>query len=169
MQTWKEFPDRLVGFPSRTHIWDNTTRRWRYESEWTNQISMVLTGAAFYHKYWHYAYTHEMPKEIREIVDDKMNCEDIALNFLVAATTGQPPIKVTPRKKFKCPTCSNNEMLSSDSTHMMERNDCLNRFSGIYGFMPLIEVEWRADPVLYRNGDGLLSSKLVKFKHVGTI
>lgn len=49
-EVWREFPDRIVGFPSRTHVWDNVTMRWRYESEWTNQISMVLTGAAFHHK-----------------------------------------------------------------------------------------------------------------------
>lgn len=49
-QVWKEFPDRIVGFPSRVHRWDNTTYRWKYESEWTNDVSMVLTGAAFYHK-----------------------------------------------------------------------------------------------------------------------
>ena len=47
---WREFPDRIVGFPSRTHVWDNATQQWKYESEWTNQISMVLTGAAFHHK-----------------------------------------------------------------------------------------------------------------------
>jgi hypothetical protein len=50
VQVWREFPERIVGFPSRTHVWDNTTQRWKYESEWTNQISMVLTGAAFHHK-----------------------------------------------------------------------------------------------------------------------
>lgn len=49
-EVWREFPDRIVGYPSRTHVWDNGTMRWRYESEWTNQVSMVLTGAAFYHK-----------------------------------------------------------------------------------------------------------------------
>lgn len=49
-EVWREFPDRIVGFPSRTHVWDNSTERWRYESEWTNEISMVLTGAAFHHK-----------------------------------------------------------------------------------------------------------------------
>lgn len=49
-QVWREFPDRLVGFPSRVHRWDNHTRQWKYESEWTNDVSMVLTGAAFYHK-----------------------------------------------------------------------------------------------------------------------
>lgn len=49
-EVWREHYDRIVGFPSRTHVWDNATEKWRYESEWTNQISMVLTGAAFHHK-----------------------------------------------------------------------------------------------------------------------
>lgn len=51
-EVWREFPDRIVGFPSRTHVWDNITGRWKYESEWTNDISLVLTGASFYHKFW---------------------------------------------------------------------------------------------------------------------
>lgn len=93
-EVWREFPDRIVGFPSRTHIWDNVTNLWKYESEWTNEISMVLTGAAFLHKYWSYAYTNEMPSNVRDWVDDQMNCEDIAMNFLVANTTNKPPIKV---------------------------------------------------------------------------
>ncbi|GIX96492.1 hypothetical protein CEXT_261751 [Caerostris extrusa] len=47
-EVWREFPDRIVGFPSRVHLYDNTTKKWKYESEWTNEISMVLTGAAFF-------------------------------------------------------------------------------------------------------------------------
>ena len=61
IQVWREFPDRLVGFPSRVHLLDNGTGKWRYESEWTNAISMVLTGAAFYHKVSYrlvYCYSH---------------------------------------------------------------------------------------------------------------
>ena len=50
---WREFPDRLVGFPSRLHLWDNVTAKWKYESEWTSAISLVLTGAAFHHKVNH--------------------------------------------------------------------------------------------------------------------
>ena len=49
-EVWRQFYDRLVGFPSRLHLWDNVTQSWKYESEWTSSISMVLTGAAFYHK-----------------------------------------------------------------------------------------------------------------------
>ncbi|XP_023293809.2 exostosin-2 [Lucilia cuprina] len=165
-EVWREFPDRIVGFPSRLHVWENLTSHWRYESEWTNQISMVLTGAAFHHKYWSHMYTYRMPDVIREIVDSRMNCEDIAMNFLVSNVTNKPPIKVTPRKKFKCPECANNEMLSADLNHMRERSRCIDEFSHIYGRMPLRTVEFRADPVLFKDN---FPEKLKRFSDMGTL
>lgn len=35
---------------SRAGLRDHEMNKWKYESEWTNEVSMVLTGAAFYHK-----------------------------------------------------------------------------------------------------------------------
>lgn len=35
-----------------------------------------------------------MPNIIKQWVDDHMNCEDIAINFLVSNTTNKAPIKV---------------------------------------------------------------------------
>ena len=64
---------------------------------------MVLTGAAFYHKYYSYIYFQNMPKAIRDKVDEFMNCEDLAMNFLIADLTRQPPIKATSRFTFRCP------------------------------------------------------------------
>ncbi|KAL5009577.1 hypothetical protein ScPMuIL_011882 [Solemya velum] len=164
-EVWREFPDRLVGFPSRVHLWDNETQKWRYESEWTNSISMVLTGAAFYHKYFSYLYTYSMPGNIKAWVDDHMNCEDIAMNFLVANITGKAPIKVTPRKKFKCPSCVNVE-ISADLTHMVERSECINTFASIYQSTPVKSVEFRADPVLYKDN---FPSILKKFSDIGSL
>ncbi|KAL1786187.1 exostosin-2 isoform X1 [Sigmodon hispidus] len=120
-EVWREFPDRLVGYPGRLHLWDHEMNKWKYESEWTNEVSMVLTGAAFYHKYFNYLYTYKMPGDIKNWVDAHMNCEDIAMNFLVANVTGKAVIKVTPRKKFKCPECTAIDGLSLDQTHMVER------------------------------------------------
>ncbi|CAK9814560.1 sotv [Anthophora quadrimaculata] len=165
-EVWREFPDRIVGFPSRIHMWDNGTSCWKYESEWTNSISMVLTGAAFHHKYWNYMYTTAMPGDIKEWVDEHMNCEDIAMNFLVANITGKAPIKVTPKKKFRCPECTNTEMLSADLTHMVERTQCINRFSSIYDSMPLQSVEFRADPVLFKD---IFPEKLKRFNDIGSL
>lgn len=165
-EVWREFPDRIIGFPSRTHIWDNMTQSWKYESEWTNEISMVLTGAAFLHKFWSYLYTKDLPSEVRDWVDEHMNCEDIAMNFLVANLTNKPPIKVTPRKKFKCPECTTNEMLSADLGHMVERSQCVDRFAKAFGRMPLKTVEFRADPVLFKDP---FPEKLKRFNDIGSL
>uniref|UniRef100_A0A8C8AFY9 Exostosin-1c n=1 Tax=Otus sunia TaxID=257818 RepID=A0A8C8AFY9_9STRI len=48
---WRSFPERIVGFPTRSHFWDPEQRRWGYTSKWTNELSIVLTAAAFYHRY----------------------------------------------------------------------------------------------------------------------
>lgn len=48
---WQSFPERIVGYPARSHFWDVNKERWGYTSKWTNDYSMVLTGAAFYHRY----------------------------------------------------------------------------------------------------------------------
>lgn len=105
----------------------------------------------FWLQYYSYLYTYNMPGHIRQWVDDNMNCEDIAMNFLISNVTGKGPIKVTPRKKFKCPECTNSEMLSSDTLHMVERSECVNNFVRAYRSMPLKGVEFRADPVLYKD------------------
>lgn len=60
----------------------------------------VLTGAAFHHKIWSWYYTVKMPQHIRDWIDENMNCEDIAMNFLVANLTNKPPIKVIILTKY---------------------------------------------------------------------
>lgn len=45
-------------------------------------------------QYFNYLYTYKMPGDIKNWVDAHMNCEDIAMNFLVANITGKAPIKV---------------------------------------------------------------------------
>jgi len=170
-QVWREFPDRIVGFPSRTHKYDNTSDQFKYESEWTNDLSMVLTGVSFYHKYWHYLYTAAPTMEqktIKDWVDKHINCEDIAFNMMVANATGKAPIKVGPRKKFKCstPSCENSGMLSASAGHLVERSSCLDSFVKIYGLNPLKSVQFRADPVLYKDS---FPDSLKRFKDIGSL
>jgi len=170
-QTWRQFPDRIVGFPSRSHWWDNTTAQHRYESEWSSELSLVLTGSSFYHKYWHYLYSAAPSPgqaEIRDWVDLHLNCEDIAFNLMVANATGKAPIKVGPRKKFKCatPSCENAGSLSASASHLGERSSCLDRFIRIYGHNPLKSVMFRADPVLYKDS---FPDSLKLFKDIGSL
>lgn len=49
-RVWREERDRIVGFPGRFHAWDNKYNSWLYNSNYTCEMSMVITGAAFFHK-----------------------------------------------------------------------------------------------------------------------
>ncbi|KAG7268717.1 hypothetical protein CRUP_022844 [Coryphaenoides rupestris] len=120
---WREARDRIVGFPGRFHAWDVNHQSWLYNSNYSCELSMVLTGAAFFHK-------------------------DIAMNFLVSHITRKPPIKVTSRWTFRCPGCP--QALSHDDSHFHERHKCINFFVKVYGYMPLLYTQFRVDSVLFK-------------------
>lgn len=147
-RVWREHRDRLVGFPGRFHAWDVEHNSWNYNSNYSCELSMVLTGAAFYHKYYSYVYSEIMAPAIRDMVDEFMNCEDLAMNFLISHITRQPPVKVTSRWTFRCPGCP--VSLSEDDSHFQERHKCINFFSRVYGYMPLLYTQYRADSVLFK-------------------
>ena len=147
-RVWRQSRDRIVGFPGRFHAWDSDQNAWVYNSNHSCELSMVLTGGAFFHKYYSYMYSYFMPESIRSIVDKFMNCEDIAMNFLVAHITRKPPIKVTSRWTFHCANCLTS--LSEDDSHFQERHECLNMFSSIYGYMPLLNTQHRSDSILFK-------------------
>ena len=39
-----------MGIPARFHAWDSKDQQWRYAAGTVCELSIVLTGAAFYHK-----------------------------------------------------------------------------------------------------------------------
>uniref|UniRef100_A0A914WDL6 glucuronosyl-galactosyl-proteoglycan 4-alpha-N-acetylglucosaminyltransferase n=1 Tax=Plectus sambesii TaxID=2011161 RepID=A0A914WDL6_9BILA len=145
-RVWREQRDKIVGFPGRFHSWDGGT--WKYNSNHSCELSMVLTGAAFFHKFYAYAYSYFMPEAIRAKVDELTNCEDLAMNFLVAHMTRKPPVKTTSRWTFKCAGCP--ETLSSDESHFIERHDCMQFFTKVYGYNPLLYTQFRVDSVLFK-------------------
>nr|XP_002121020.1 exostosin-like 3 isoform X1 [Ciona intestinalis] len=147
-RVWRESRDRVVGFPGRFHAWDPRSGGWAYNSNHTCELSMVLTGAAFFHKYYMYLYTNWMPAAVRAIVDEYMNCEDIAMNFLVSHITRKPPVKVTSRWTFRCPGCP--VALSQSQEHFEERHRCINQFVKIFGYMPLVYTQFRVDSILFK-------------------
>jgi len=69
----------------------------------TEIFSLIVTASVFkilfsfspsVLQYFNYLYTYKMPGDIKNWVDAHMNCEDIAMNFLVANVTGKSVIKV---------------------------------------------------------------------------
>ncbi|XP_063224162.1 exostosin-3 [Bacillus rossius redtenbacheri] len=147
-RVWREQRDRIVGFPGRFHAWDLNHGGWLYNSNYSCELSMVLTGAAFVHKYYLFMYSYWLPQAVRDKVDEYMNCEDIAMNFLVSHITKKPPVKVTSRWTFRCPGCAGS--LSEDETHFMERHKCINFFTQVFGYTPLLNTQFRADSILFK-------------------
>lgn len=81
-----------------------------------------------------------MTPGIKEYVDEKRNCEDIAMSLLVANTTSAPPLWVHSSRAidygkglFKV------RGISSSSGHRVARSECLNYFTKFYGgTLPLV-------------------------------
>ncbi|XP_052371420.1 exostosin-1a-like [Oncorhynchus keta] len=158
---WQSFPERIVGYPARSHFWDSNKERWGYTSKWTNDYSMVLTGAAIYHRYYHYLYTSYLPASLRDLVDQLSNCEDILMNFLVSAVTKLPPIKVTQKKQYKETMMVQTSRASrwADPDHFAQRQSCMNKFASWFGSMPLVHSNMRLDPVLFKDQVSILRKK----------
>ncbi|KAM6968219.1 exostosin-1a-like [Aplochiton taeniatus] len=158
---WQNFPERIVGYPARSHFWDSTKERWAYTSKWTNDYSMVLTGAAIYHRYYNYLYTSFLPSTLRGLVDQLSNCEDILINFLVSAVTKLPPIKVTQKKQYKETMMGQTSRASrwADPDHFTQRQTCMNQFASWFGGMPLVHSQTRLDPVLFKDQVSILRKK----------
>ncbi|XP_073711744.1 exostosin-1 [Misgurnus anguillicaudatus] len=158
---WQNFPDRIVGYPARSHYWDSGKGRWGYTSKWTNEYSMVLTGAAFYHRYYHHLYTYYLPTSLLSMVDQLANCEDILMNFLISAVTKLPPIKVTQKKQYKETMMQQGSKSSrwADPDHFAQRQSCMNSFTSWFGFMPLLHSQLRLDPVLFKDQVSILRKK----------
>lgn len=57
-------------------------------------------------------------------------------------------------------------MLSANQGHMAIRTSCINKFAEIYGKMPLKTVEYRVDPVLYKDA---FPKKLKRYNNVGEL
>ncbi|XP_068934930.1 exostosin-like 1 isoform X2 [Petaurus breviceps papuanus] len=148
---WQSFPERIVGFQTRSHFWDETKGSWGYTDQRPNEFSVVLTAAAFYHRYYHNLFTHFLPAPLRDLVDELLACEDILMNFLVAEVTKLPPIKVPQRKQLQ-------ESLQHPSAEQ-QSNNCINKFASWFGRMPLVHSQLRLDPVLFKDQVSVLRKK----------
>ncbi|KAG8506714.1 Exostosin-like 1 [Galemys pyrenaicus] len=160
---WQSFPERMVGFLTWSHFWDEARGGWGYTAEKTNEYSMVLTSAAFYHRYrryYHTLFTHTLPKALRTLADEVPFCVDFVMNFLVAAVTKLPPIKVPygrqqqEARPLAAPGDPEPRLEPQPATH-----DCINRVAAGFGYMPLVSSRFRLDPVLFKDPVSMLRKK----------
>lgn len=164
---WRTFPDRIVGYPARSHHWDDSKAGWSYTSRWTNFYSLVLTGAAVYHRYWQHVYTFQSASGLLSTVKTTNNCDDILMNFLVAAVTRRPPIKLTQRKHYK-DNASEAKWIWTEPSHFHQRSVCLNTFTSLMGHMPLRHSNLRLDPVLFKDKVSMQRKKYRQIEKIGS-
>ncbi|VUC25858.1 unnamed protein product [Clonostachys rosea] len=138
-QTWREYQDRMVGAFARSHFIQDG--HWAIDFA-QGAYSIVMTGLVFVHvaflEYW----WSETPMmiQIRDYVDIQMNCDDIAMNFLVSAITCQPPLQVTGVKPpvNEAPPVG----ISTTPEFPKKRVECMNDLPQFFGGMPLINTTW---------------------------
>ncbi|XP_018330965.1 exostosin-1 isoform X2 [Agrilus planipennis] len=167
-KVWLEFPDRIVGYPARSHFWDDAKASWGYTSKWTNEYSIILTSAAFYHRYYNVLYTEWLSPLLHKTVEQSQNCEDILMNFLVSHVTRRPPIKVTQRKQYKEQPSTGSRSPWNDPDHFIQRQTCLNTFAAVFGYMPLLRSNLRLDPILFKDPVSNLRKKYRQIELVGS-
>lgn len=166
-------PNRVSAFFIRTHEDkpshdDYGSRRWQYRiihedsEKWHLPFSMSTGQANIVHRqHMERFWASDQFQEARDFIDNnKPTCEDLSLNFLVANTTGYPPLFLDINKikmqtdaksekwnKFKC----FRQMVKSDMVHHHEfkglsrsvkgwkskRSNCIDRLEKLFGHMPL--------------------------------
>ena len=97
---WKSNRTPASGFYPRAHRWD--AKKCKHEYVWGDvslrlggAFSVVLTKAAFTRTEYLRLYAdHHLPEEARRYVDERKNCEDIAMQLVASAVTGAAPVYV---------------------------------------------------------------------------
>lgn len=141
-EVWRASPRSLVGYMPRIHLRQQDGKlvyRCWWRVWWHGVYSIILTKAAIMHHDFFNLYTNKMPQGIRDLVDERRNCEDIAMQFLIANETGLPPIYVKGHLEDKGAlngiSTSHNVVTAG---HMSMRSDCLNDLEEIYTKLPLV-------------------------------
>ncbi|XP_059839608.1 exostosin-like 2 isoform X2 [Hypanus sabinus] len=143
---WQQFPDQIVGFVPRKHV-TTSSGVYSYGSfELQNAAgrigdyySMVLIGAAFFHAGYLEKFKVQLPA-VHNLIDKTQNCDDIAMNFIVAKYTGKPSgvfVKPVDMRNLEKDSNSGFSGMWHRAEHLLQRSWCLNQLAAIYGSMPL--------------------------------
>ncbi|XP_030063344.1 exostosin-like 2 isoform X2 [Microcaecilia unicolor] len=143
---WQQFPDQIVGFVPRKHI-STPSGVYSYgsfelqnpESGTGDLYSLILIGAAFFHRRYLELFPRQ-PEAVHSLIDETQNCDDIAMNFIVAKQTGKPSgvfVKPVDIRNLEKETSSGYSGMWHRAEHLLQRSYCLNKLVAVYGGMPL--------------------------------
>jgi len=136
---------RLVGMYPRAHTRHaNASLVYMVASEQDKdgfrEYSMVLTKFMFMDARYFFMYTCLLPDELKQYITKNLNCEDLAMNWMVSGLTGQAPLAVSPKSRLLDMGTlhgDNLHRISLQDGHLQSRNQCLNAFEAMLGPCPL--------------------------------
>merc|ERR1719499_1872120 len=114
----------MVGAIVRTGVKDKYHRRYEVSSLGYN---IILTKFSMFHRKYLTSYYKSEYKFIRERVDSILNCEDIAMNFIIIRESGENPIWM-PFDLQDINTAGGIHMSGSHGNHFNNRNGCVKDF-----------------------------------------
>ncbi|GBG93423.1 hypothetical protein CBR_g69680, partial [Chara braunii] len=141
LKIWQDNRDSIVGFFPRSHAYDVELQSWKYVKH-PDRYSIMLTKLMLLSTQYLFDYTCSSPRGVREYVEKMVNCEDIAMNFLVSSASKKGPVLVagSPRDwgdARNSETELSEGALSSRGTHKDNRGKCITEFSRLWGGMKL--------------------------------
>ncbi|KAF3446475.1 hypothetical protein FNV43_RR11654 [Rhamnella rubrinervis] len=155
---WGANPDRLIGLFARSHDFDLMRKEWIYTVH-PDKYSIVLTKFMILKSEYLFRYScggGVAMDLMRSMVDEKRNCEDILMNFVVAEQVNAGPILVGAervrdwgdarnekdedgdgRRRLMGGVVAQVGLSSRISEHRKRRGQCIRDFHRVLGRMPL--------------------------------
>lgn len=150
---WQVNQDRLIGLFARSHDLDLIRKEWIYIVH-PDRYSIVLTKFMILDVKYLYLYSCGVRgleakfEEMRGVVDNMHNCEDILMNFAVADVTNRGPILVG-AERVRDRGDARNEVVGGEvdvglssvkrgrGDHRKRRGECIRKFHEILERMSL--------------------------------
>ncbi|CAO2816610.1 unnamed protein product [Amaranthus hypochondriacus] len=154
---WQVNQDRLIGLFGRSHGLDLKRKEWIYTVH-QDKYSIVLTKFMILNVEYLYLYScgseglERKFMELRGIVDNMHNCEDILMNFVISNAVGRGPILVGAGRVRDWGDARNERVIGKREKevdvglssikrglgeHRKKRGECIREFHRVLGRMPL--------------------------------
>ncbi|KAF6292802.1 exostosin like glycosyltransferase 2 [Rhinolophus ferrumequinum] len=104
-----------------------------------DQYSVVLIGASFFNSKYLELFQRQ-PAAVHALIDETQNCDDIAMNFIVAKHTGKTSgifVKPVNMGNLEKETTGGHSGMWHRAEHFLQRSYCINKLVNIYDGMPL--------------------------------
>ncbi|KAK9478342.1 glycosyl transferase family 64 domain-containing protein [Lipomyces japonicus] len=140
-EAWQRQPDSLVGFAPRADCYDHNSETikycWAYRMS-PPRYSIILTKLMFMDANFLFLWRCGLPDNILKYVDDLINCEDIAMNFLISGVTNQPPFHVVSEEVYDFGL---EHGISSNPNHWRVRGECVQQITNLFERNTLLSVK----------------------------